>query len=148
MTRSASTRSTSYLLSSLCLLVLALFGSGCDSMGSEEATRPTLSGVWTGPITHANPNLDGTLTLTLTQAGDALTGTAQWRFSGQSISGTVLGTVHEDGTVTYTLDFGRNGLYFHDGALQRHVLTGTWVSARSAGISGTVTLELEITAES
>ena len=125
---------------SLCaLLLVLLLGTGCDSSAMDDAESRTLAGVWKGTITHVNPDFNGTLTLTLTQAGDALGGTANWRFLNQGISGLLLGN---SATLTYTLDFGEDGTYFHEATIDDgNTLTGRWASAKSSGINGTFSLQ-------
>lgn len=100
-----------------------------------------MAGVWAGPITHPNPDFSGTLTLTVTQVGEVLTGGATWRFDGTVASGTLLGTLPESGAVTTTLDLEPRGIYFVEAALRGDALTGTWRTA--TGINGTLSLERE-----
>ena len=126
------------VLVTLTLSTLALaIGSGCDTADTNDGPR-ALSGVWEGPLTHPNPNFSGTLTLQITQAGNALSGSATWVYPGERISGSLSGGAPDEGPVAYTLDFGSQGVYFHTVDGSGDALSGTWESAR--GIEGTVSL--------
>ena len=123
------------------LLLCMLVGTGCDTNSMDDEVR-VLSGVWKGPITHTNPDLNGTLTLTLTQAGTVLTGTATWRSATSTSSGDLLGTAAESGPITYTIDYGRGNPSFYEAVLRADgTLDGTWQSSRSSAISGTFALQ-------
>ena len=125
-------------------LTLALFTlAACDAADPDDDAPPipqSVAGTWEGAITHANPALDGTLVLSITQVDRAITGQARWTFSGRTITGSLLGTVPANGPVTYTLNFGNDGRYLHDMTLDGRTLRGTWVSERTAGVNGTSTL--------
>lgn len=125
------------------VVLLLLVGTGCGTTDAmEEPEDRVLSGVWRGLITHSNPDFNGTLTLSITQTGDVLTGTASWRFSNRGISGILVGNATEEGPFTYTLDFGADGRYQHKAAVNGEGnLSGSWVSERSSGINGSITLE-------
>lgn len=122
----------------LAAVLLALTLTACDSAAPESTS---LAGIWEGPITHPNPDFSGTLTLTITQASDAIGGTALWVYPGRRISGTLIGNVPTSGPVTYTINFGNSGTYLHEGTLRGDALTGTWVSASRRGLSGTMALD-------
>ncbi|MEO0559783.1 MAG: hypothetical protein AAF170_16555 [Bacteroidota bacterium] len=122
----------------LAAVLLAFTLTACDSAAPESTS---LAGIWEGQITHPNPDFSGTLTLTVTQAGDVIGGDARWRYPGESISGVLIGTVPDSGPVTYTLDFGTRGQYLHEGTVRGGVLSGTWVSASRRAISGTMALD-------
>lgn len=122
----------------LFLVALALAaGPGCDTVDTDDGPS-VLAGVWEGPITHPNPDFSGTLTLRITEAGNALSGTATWVYPGDALGGVLVGNAPDDGPVTYTLDFGSRGTYFHTVDGRGDALSGTWESAR--GIDGTVSL--------
>lgn len=121
----------------LTAVLFALTLTACDSAAPEPVS---LAGIWEGPITHPNPDFSGTLTLTVTQAGDAIGGTALWHYPGRRISGTLIGNAPDSGPITYTINFGEQGTYLHEGTLRGDALTGTWASASRRGLSGTIAL--------
>ncbi|MEL6771184.1 MAG: hypothetical protein AAFP18_08995 [Bacteroidota bacterium] len=130
-------RSARFLLALLPLLVL---NAGCDTADDEAPDGPrALAGTWMGPITHPNPDFSGTLTLVMSEASGVLSGTGTWRYPTDVITGTLVGNAPAEGTVTYTLDFGSRGFYFHEVDGRGDGLSGTWESTR--GIRGTVALD-------
>lgn len=126
-----------YLL--LVLVPLLVLGTGCDTVDDDADAPRVLAGTWVGPITHPNADFSGTLTLTITDTGGVLNGTGTWRYPTDVITGTLVGDAPAEGTVTYTLDFGSRGFYFHEVNGRGDALSGTWESTR--GIRGTVALD-------
>ena len=125
------------------LFAAALVAAGCDSADLDDEAPPSaqsIAGVWTGPITHPNPNLDGTLTLSITQVDRSITGSAEWTTPNDTYRGSLLGTVPASGPITYTINLGDRGRYFHDMTLSSGTLSGTWQSERISTNQGTSTL--------